>query len=249
MADILASNISSFDCIIACALRSGRAARVTMSPSSLTLGPGQTVAVDITVVGDTNWDDSDRIIYSGYIKVIPESSDIGYSAIHVPYAGFKGNYGELQPISNDEIIFPDGAKVRGPSVIKVKGENGQPRFIPYDNKPFNLSAEIACIGFQVNHPVRNVKLLWLDSKTEKVLGIAGTLSDAQQLGKKNDAPFRLIMAGVSGDPKECVPGKGSYKFKLTLDSVCDDGTPVVHSFISDVIEVSSNEPKGACEKP
>lgn len=173
------------------------AARVTMSPSSLTLGPGQTGAVDITIIGDTNWADSDRIIYSGDIKVIPESSDIGYSTIHVPYAGFKGNCDKLQPISNDEITFPDSVKVRGPSVIKIIGENGQPRFIPYDNKPFNLSASTASVGFQVNHPVRNVKLLWLDSKTEKVLGIAGTMSDAQPLGKKNDAPFRLIMVAAA----------------------------------------------------
>ncbi|KAI9139521.1 peptidase S8/S53 domain-containing protein [Paraphysoderma sedebokerense] len=222
------------------------AARVTMSPSTLSLGPGQSGSVDITIIGDANWADSDRIVYSGYIKVIPASSDSGYSPIHVPYAGFKGSYDGLQPLSSDNIVLPEGTKLPSPSIVTIQIENGAPRFIPYDKKPLNLAnGAIPAVAFLVNHPVRDITLSWVDAKTGEVVGIAGATPDAQPIGKGDTLPASLVAVGM-GSAKACVPNSGSYKFKLTFESGFDDNEPAIHSWTSEAFEIDLSGQRGNC---
>ncbi|KAI9139525.1 peptidase S8/S53 domain-containing protein [Paraphysoderma sedebokerense] len=220
------------------------AARVTMSPSTLSLGPGQSGSVDITIIGDANWADSDRIVYSGYIKVIPASSDTGYSPIHVPYAGFKGSYDGLQPLSRDNIVLPEGTKVPSPSLVRAKLENVTVRIVPNNKSPLNLTdtKESVAVAFLVNHPVRNITLSWVDAKSERVIGIAGMLDSAQPIGKSDPIPFSFIAPGLGNlnSTSACVPGPGMYKFKMTLESGFDDSEPALNSWISDAFEISQS---------
>ncbi|KAI9137783.1 peptidase S8/S53 domain-containing protein [Paraphysoderma sedebokerense] len=221
------------------------AARVTMSPSSLTLGPGKTGAVDITIIGDTAWPDSDRIIYSGYIKVIAEATTNGYSPIHVPYAGFKGNYDQLEAMSNEEIVL-NGTAIPSPSLVKLKVENDKPVVTPYDKSPFNLTneRELAAVVFRVNHPIRDLTLSWVDTKTNQVIGAAAALPIAQPIGLGDALPYNLLIHG-KGNSTFCSPGSGMYKFNLTYESGFDDKKPVIRSLVSDIFEVTTSA-QGNC---
>lgn len=213
------------------------AARVTVSPSSLTVGPGQSQPVDITIFPDTRWDDSDRVIYSGYIKITPESPKARHSPIYVPYAGFKGNYNGIRPLSNDIISLPGGRKLPPPSIVKLlQMENGTLSPNHYDKTPFHPhNGESLSVAFHVNHPARNITLLWVDAETGQEVGAAGNLSDASPIiGESPPASYVPI------DKNRCLPKSGLYKFNLTLEYGFVGGPLQVQYWVSDPFEIVHN---------
>ncbi|KAI9140222.1 peptidase S8/S53 domain-containing protein [Paraphysoderma sedebokerense] len=213
------------------------AARVTASPSSLTVGPGQSQLVDITIFPDTRWDDSDRVIYSGYIKITPESPKARHSPIYVPYAGFKGNYNGIRPLSNDIISLPGGRKLPPPSIVKLlQMENGTLSLNHYDKTPFHPhNGESLSVAFHVNHPARNITLLWVDAETGQEVGAAGNLSDASPIiGESPPASYVPI------DKNRCLPKSGLYKFNLTLEYGFVGGPLQVQYWVSDPFEIVHN---------
>ena len=81
--------------------------------SSVTVGPGGTASVDVTVTADpTLADDS---LYGGYVVFTPQG---GGAVERVPYLGLKGDYQAIQDMTPTTNGFPWLAKLAGTSLVK-----------------------------------------------------------------------------------------------------------------------------------
>ena len=72
-------------------------ASVSFSPASLTVRPGESRRVEVTVTPEPTL--PDRSIYGGYVVATPSAGE----ALRVPYVGFKGDYQSIQILN--ETIF------------------------------------------------------------------------------------------------------------------------------------------------
>jgi subtilisin family serine protease len=81
--------------------------------SSITVGPGGTASVDVTVTANPTL--PDKSLYGGYVVFTPEG---GGAAERVPYLGLKGDYQAIQDLTPTANGFPWLAKIAGGSYVK-----------------------------------------------------------------------------------------------------------------------------------
>jgi subtilisin family serine protease len=114
-------------------------ATVDFSQSTVTLPPGGSTTVDVTVTPNAAL--PDLSMFGGYIVISPGSSG---EAVHVPYAGLKGNYQAMQAMTPTANGFPWLAKLIGtnffnePNGASYSLQNGD---VPYFLLHFDHQAQ------------------------------------------------------------------------------------------------------------
>ena len=134
-------------------------AAVAFSAPSVTVPPGGSASVDVTIAPDETL--PDRSIYGGYIVLTPQG---GGAVYRVPFAGFKGDYQSTQVLTPTASGFPWLAKLL-PCTPPTPG-------LCYFSQPAGASytlsgSDIPYFLMHLDHLSRRIRLEAFDAKTGK----------------------------------------------------------------------------------
>jgi subtilisin family serine protease len=126
-------------------------AAVTFSAPSVTVPPGGSGKVSVTITADSTL--PERSIYGGYIVLTPQG--VGASTYRVPYAGFRGDYQSTVVLTPTANGFPWLAQVVGSSYVK------RPAGATYTL----VGSDIPYFLMHLDHPSRRIRLEAFDAVT------------------------------------------------------------------------------------
>ena len=200
-------------------------ANVTFSRSSVTVPAGASATVSVTITANPGLPDDS--LFGGYIVVTPKP---GGEAIHVPYAGLKGNYQSIQVLTPTPNGFPWLAKLSGTNLV---------------NRPSGASytlqgGDIPYFLIHLDHQARSMKMEVFDANT----GRAWHFADKESYLPRNSTStgfFALTWDGhtVNGTRTNVVPN-GKYIVQLSvLKALGDESNPAdVETWTSPVITLA-----------
>jgi minor extracellular serine protease Vpr len=133
-------------------------AQVSFSPASLTLAPGQSASVAVTILPNPNLPEGS--LFGGYLVV---QGGEGQVLGRVPYAGYKGDYQAIQALAPTPFGFPWLARLQGASYVRVSDpatftlqEGDIPYFLVHLDHPVSkLEMQILHANGRPVHPVFN----------------------------------------------------------------------------------------------
>jgi subtilisin family serine protease len=128
-------------------------ATVAFSAPSVTVPPGGSAMVDVTIAPDATL--PDRSIYGGYIVFTPQG---GGAVYRVPFAGFKGDYQSTQVLTPTALGFPWLAQVVGSSYVNRNATGATYTMVGSDIPYFLM---------HLDHLSRRIRLEAFDAKTGK----------------------------------------------------------------------------------
>jgi hypothetical protein len=133
-------------------------AQVSFSPASLTLAPGQSASVAVTILPNPNLPEGS--LFGGYLVVQGREGQV---LGRVPYAGYKGDYQAIQALAPTPFGFPWLARLQGASYVRVSDpatftlqEGDIPYFLVHLDHPVSkLEMQILHANGRPVHPVFN----------------------------------------------------------------------------------------------
>ncbi|KAI9277370.1 peptidase S8/S53 domain-containing protein [Sporodiniella umbellata] len=126
-------------------------AKLKFSHIEITISPGDSITITVTLQGLPKTNPKDHVYYGGYVTL---TSDKG-KVIRVPYLGVNGKQKDLPVFDKGYPFVSDGSSRYGSSDILSFGRNSTG---PYT-------------AFRLLHPTRQIKAELVDHKTNKVLGL------------------------------------------------------------------------------
>jgi hypothetical protein len=138
-------------------------AAVTFSRASVTLRPGESRPVTVTITPPGNADLPANSIYGGYLVVNPSAGE----TLRVPYVGFKGDYQSVQVLNETSL---------GGSPLVVVVDANQKVTIPPADHVFTLDGtDVPQIAFHMDLQARRLTLTVVDAASGKTLGRAADI--------------------------------------------------------------------------
>ena len=156
-------------------------ASVTLSATTLNIGPLGSASFDVTIAPDATL--PERSLYGGYIQLTPQGNG---TAMSVPFAGFKGDYQSTQVLTPTANGFPWLAQLSEGSYLNLP--DGGTFTMVGDDIPFFL--------LHLDHHSRRIKLEAFDTTSGKLVG---KVSDDEYVGR-NSTPggfFAFTWDGVT----------------------------------------------------
>jgi len=199
----------------------------TVSPSSLTLGPGTSGTASVAIaVGDFT---GFNLQYGGWINVASSSG----KTYRVPYAGLSGDYQAIQVLTPTSFGFPWLAKLAGGSFSK------QSDGAVYTTK----GGDVPYFLLHFEHQARRIEMTLLDAATGEPFTGSGALRRnptffVQDYLPRNstatafsafawDGTLKRAVLGKPGDVVNPVP-EGSYKVKVSVLKALGDASNPAH---------------------
>ncbi len=183
---------------------------VSFSQNSVTIPAGGAASVQVTIAPDAAL--ADGTVYGGYVVMTPAS---GGSPYRVPFAGYKGDYQAIQPLSGDNgFAFPWLAKLANGSFFNQP--NGATYSLVGDDVPFFL--------VHFNHHVQRVEFEIVNAATGKrVHPVFSNFDESDYVGRNSTRQqfFSFAWDGTrmhdngkgTPDHRKVVPN-GSYKVNV-----------------------------------
>ena len=179
--------------------------------SSITVAPGASTEVSVTVTANSALVDGS--LFGGYLVITPSA---GGEAVHVPYAGLKGNYQSIPVMTPTPNGFPWLAKVSGTSLVKQAA--GATYTLRNGDLPYFV--------VHLDHQSQWLRVEVFDVKSGKAWHRA--LQDSYlPRNSTSTAFFAFSWDGltVNGNKVNVVPN-GQYVMKVTvLKALGDESTP------------------------
>lgn len=200
-------------------------AGVTFSKPSVTIPAGASATVNVTITANSGL--ADDSLFGGYVVVSPRA---GGEAIHIPYAGLKGNYQSIPVLTPTPYGFPWLAQVSDANLVN------RPSGASYTLK----DGDIPYFVIHLDHQARSLKMEVFDAKT----GRAWHFLDNESYLPRNSTStgfFTFTWDGTTfnGNHANVVPN-GQYIVTLTvLKALGDDSNPAdVEIWTSPVITLA-----------
>jgi minor extracellular serine protease Vpr len=187
-------------------------ASVAFSSASVTVPPGGSATVDVTITANPAL--PDRSQYGGYIVANDTASDTTY---RVPYAGFKGDYQSI-------LVLNPAASPWGSVILRQTLTFG-------DNENVTVGGgQIAWLLFHLDHQVRHLRVEVRDAATGRNWGRALNLD---YVGRSSGAST-FFTAPLDGFTTRGNSGKavalppGTYRLELSLLKALGDSNNPAH---------------------
>jgi minor extracellular serine protease Vpr len=190
----------------------------TFSAPSVTVGPGSSATVGVTITAG-GW--PDKSLYGGYIVLTPRD---GGQTLSVPYVGFKGDYQSLPVLTGASCGLPAVFKLNSTASDACLG--GGVQRLGAAGASFSLQAgDVPILLYHLNHQVRqlNVQVYKADgSPVHPVFNYATQLSYLPRNSAATsffefdwDGTRSQDNGGGNGDHRKVVPN-GTYVLKLSV---------------------------------
>ena len=203
----------------------GGSAIVTFSRSSVTVPAATSATVTVTITANPGLPDDS--LFGGYIVVSPGANG---EAIHVPYAGLKGNYESIPVLTPTPNGFPWLAKLANGNLYS------QPSGASYTLQ----NGDLPYFVFHLDHQARWLKMEVFDANTGRAWHFAGNENYLPR-NSTSTAFFTFTWDGttVNGNHTNVVPN-GQYVVRLSvLKALGDDSNPAdVETWTSPVITLA-----------
>jgi hypothetical protein len=171
-------------------------ADVAFSAPSVTVGPGDSRSVSVTVTPNAGL--PDKSIYGGYVVV----TDSARKVLRVPYAGFKGDYQTIQILNEANLPAPFQGS---PLLLDGKGKVVAP-----DHAAFTLKGDDQpAVAFHMDLQARRLTLEVIDSGG-KTLGRATDI----EFMPRNATSTGVFVLSWDGT---FMPGQNGKKVKIAAD--------------------------------
>ncbi|MFL5272829.1 MAG: S8 family serine peptidase [Anaeromyxobacteraceae bacterium] len=181
-------------------------ASVAFGAPSLTLRPGESRRVDVTVTPNAGLDD--RSIYGGYLVATPSVGE----PLRVPYVGFKGDYQSIQ-ILNEAIL--------GGAPLLLDGDLND--LVPDpEHHVFSLrGSDVPTIVYHQDFQARRLTLVVVEAASGKTVGRAQEVEFLPRNSTSTSffavAWDGTFMPGNGNSSKVKAAPNGTYKLVLSLE--------------------------------
>jgi minor extracellular serine protease Vpr len=196
----------------------GGANPTTFSASSVTVPPGGSAGVGVTVQAGA-W--PDKSLYGGYVVLTPRGGGV---TLHVPYVGFKGDYQSLPVLTGAACSLPAVFQIKAGGSDSCLG-SGISR-LGSAGSIFTLSgSDFPILLFHLNHQARKLTIQIYKADGSPVHPSFNYATQADFLGR-NSTPTSFFefdwdgtrsqdSGGGNGDHRKAVPN-GRYVLKLSV---------------------------------
>jgi minor extracellular serine protease Vpr len=190
----------------------------TFSAPSVTVGPGSSASVDVSITAGA-W--RDKSLYGGYVVLTPRG---GGTTLRVPYVGFKGDYQSLPVLT--------GASCGLPAVFKLSATGSDPCLgggitrLGAAGASFTLQgADIPILLYHLNHQARKLTVQVFKADGSPVHPVFNYATELDYL-PRNSLPTSFFEfdwdgtrsqdnGGGNGDHRKAVPN-GTYVLRLSV---------------------------------
>jgi hypothetical protein len=190
----------------------------TFSSASVTVAPGQSVAVNVNIAAGA-W--RDKSLYGGYVVLTPRG---GGTTLRVPYVGFMGDYQSLPVLTSASCGLPAVFQIRAGASDACLGA-GISRLGPA-GASFTLQGnDIPIVLFHLNHQVRRLNVQVYKTNGSPVHPVFNYATQLEFLPRNSTATsfFEFDWDGTrsqdngggNGDHRKAVPN-GTYVLKLSV---------------------------------
>jgi subtilisin family serine protease len=205
----------------------------TFSSPSVTVGPGSSATVTVTIAAG-NW--PDKSLYGGYVVLTPRG---GGDILRVPYVGFKGDYQSLPVLTGAGCNLPAVFQLKSGASDSCAGLAGVPiQRIGASGGTFTMQgSDIPILLYHLNHQVRTLNIQVYKADGSPVHPV---FNYATQLGylPRNSAATSFFEfdwdgtrsqdnGGGNGDHRKVVPN-GTYILKLSVLKALGDASNPAH---------------------
>jgi minor extracellular serine protease Vpr len=190
----------------------------TFSPSSVTVAPGGSTTVNVTILAG-GW--RDKSLYGGYVVLTPHG---GGTILRVPYVGFKGDYQSLPVLTSASCGLPAVFKINAAASDACLG--GGIQRLGAAGASFTLQgADIPILLYHLNHQVRKLTVQVNKADGSPVHPVFNYATQLDYLPRNSvatsffefdwDGTRSQDNGGGNGDHRKVVPN-GTYILKLSV---------------------------------
>jgi minor extracellular serine protease Vpr len=190
----------------------------SFSSPSVTVAPGQSVAVNVSIAAGA-W--RDKSLYGGYVVLAPRG---GGTTLRVPYVGFMGDYQSLPVLTSANCGLPAVFQVRAGATDACLGA-GISRLSPAGASFTLQGSDIPILLFHLNHQVRSLNVQVYKTNGSPVHPVFNYATQLEFLARNSTATtfFEVDWDGTrsqdngggNGDHRKVVPN-GTYVLKLSV---------------------------------
>jgi hypothetical protein len=198
----------------------------SFSPSSVTLEPGASASVGVTVNATAY---PDKALYGGYVVVTPAG---GGALLRVPYLGFRGDYQAIRALGDAGCALPMLARMGADSdhiqcatpARTINGIVGQPNGGTWAQP----KKDPVVVLYHLDHQAANVSLTLLDAAgNEMTQGNRSATLQSVDLHPRNSAATTFFaffwdgtqaMSNRDSTSRKATPA-GTYKLRITVTKV------------------------------
>jgi minor extracellular serine protease Vpr len=191
----------------------------TFSASSVTVAPGSSATVNVTIAVAASA--PDKSLYGGYVVLTPRG---GGQALRVPYVGFKGDYQSLPVLTSAGCGLPAVLKLNAAASDACLGPGVQR--LGVSGASFTLQGNsIPILLYHLNHQVRKLNIQVYKTDGSPVHSVFNYVLRLEYLPRNSAATsfFEFDWDGTrshdngggNGDHRKAVPN-GTYTLKLSV---------------------------------
>ncbi|EYF03734.1 Hypothetical protein CAP_5164 [Chondromyces apiculatus DSM 436] len=201
------------------------AAAVQFSPATVTVQPGGSTTVDVTITSNAALPEG--ALYGGYVVLTPETAPAqGDGVLRVPYAGYKGDYQLLPTITPNGKSYPWLARYGGVDLATGKPIfNNQPNGATFST--FSGSDLPYVVAF-INHSPRKLILDVFQATTMKPWGRVREVDYVFQTATAADFTYYSWNGYTTLNKKTVKVPNGQYVIKMQLLRALGDENNPAH---------------------
>jgi minor extracellular serine protease Vpr len=205
----------------------------TFSSPSVTVGPGSSATVTVTIAAG-NW--PDRSLYGGYVILTPRG---GGDILRVPYVGFKGDYQSLPVLTGAGCNLPAVFQLKSGASDSCPALAGAPiQRLGASGGTFTMQgSDFPILLYHLNHQVRRLSIQVYKADGSPVHPVFNYATQLEYLPRNSaatsffefdwDGTRSQDNGGGNGDHRKVVPN-GTYILKLSVLKALGDASNPAH---------------------